>query len=799
MAEPTARSRLVPLTSFRTSFWVMLAFCVAVLVVILSTPQSAQAGSKIATLNHTSGEFAVGYPHQRKVLRDASGYWYVAYMDYNGSTSKYEIYLTKSTNTAGTNWATPVKIAGQNGILYNESTYDFRYPAIDIDRTNGRLHLVFNKAITVDSGLDDHLVYSRCTNLSNWNLATSWTQISGGTSPRYDAIQTTVYVAADPIYAPSIALNSSGNVHIGYITPPGSTYLVYHVYGTTSWGSPVQVDSSSYLMGYPTVEVRSNDWVYFAWSLTSSAGGLRRVNHSYSEAAPYDTWAAATYIILQNYDGVDLRYVSMAADDEGNIQVACEQHGTYNPSSSIWGAYFNGASWTMFGLTQPIDTFGWDKPAVGVTLGTGVTTDIIVAARDGTDPDAVYRWKWNGSAWALPAASTLETTDSFVALEKRAPSGSTSMGFVTFDAGVSTGDLYFSRVRFSDTQTQFTVAANSDDATEGYNTTGPVEGYMWLNGAYDRNRATTDPTLIRDDGVRFANVTVPAGATVTGAWFEAYFYDDNGGDGLPPLNDDIDCTVYAHDTDNSSTFTTTTFNITDTGQRPRTSASVPWQKDGLAGDVAGAAAWAGLHVLEPVQEVASRSGWASGNAITLLFIRNPSPSATKSAIWRSRDNGSNYPKLTITYTTLGVELQEHASGQITDQLLGDATQSNVNLFRFQITNERASETTVSQIQFQLSGVSGIYTGDLSNIRIHDGTSNVATGGTASISGTTGTITFTNWVLPAGPATRNYTLIADLSSLQPHRDTDDRAGHKQHHPCRLTPGERNRSEQRYAHG
>ena len=222
---------------------------------------------------------------------------------------------------------------------------------------------------------------------------------------------------------------------------------------------------------------------------------------------------------------------------------------------------------------------------MGVTLGTGVTTDIIIAARDGTDPDAVYRWKWNGSAWALPAASTLETTDSFVALEKRAPSGATSMGFVTFDAGASTGDLYFSRVRFSDTQTQFTVAANSDDATEGYNTTGPVEGYMWLNGTYDRNRATTDPTLIRDDGVRFANVTVPAGATVTGAWFEAYFYDDNGGDGLPPLNDDIDCTVYAHDTDNSSTFTTTTFNITDTGQRPRTSASVPWQKDGLAGDL----------------------------------------------------------------------------------------------------------------------------------------------------------------------------------------------------------------------
>jgi len=84
MPEPTARSRLVPLTSFRNSFWTTLVLCAAVLGVILSTPQSAQAGSKIATLNHNTGEFAVGYPHQRKVLRDASGYWYVVYLLFNG-------------------------------------------------------------------------------------------------------------------------------------------------------------------------------------------------------------------------------------------------------------------------------------------------------------------------------------------------------------------------------------------------------------------------------------------------------------------------------------------------------------------------------------------------------------------------------------------------------------------------------------------------------------------------------------------------------------------------------------------
>ena len=85
MAEPTARSRRTLLTSFCISLWALFALCATFFGATLTVPQSAQAGSKIATLNHNTGEFAVGYPHQRKVLRDASGYWYVVYMDYNGT------------------------------------------------------------------------------------------------------------------------------------------------------------------------------------------------------------------------------------------------------------------------------------------------------------------------------------------------------------------------------------------------------------------------------------------------------------------------------------------------------------------------------------------------------------------------------------------------------------------------------------------------------------------------------------------------------------------------------------------
>lgn len=71
--------------------------------------------AKIATVNHTNGNYAISFPHQRRVVRDASGYWYAVWVDKNLSTGFYEIKVAKSTNTIGTEWATPVTLFGQGG------------------------------------------------------------------------------------------------------------------------------------------------------------------------------------------------------------------------------------------------------------------------------------------------------------------------------------------------------------------------------------------------------------------------------------------------------------------------------------------------------------------------------------------------------------------------------------------------------------------------------------------------------------------------------------------------------------
>ena len=60
MAEPTARSRNTPLTLFRIHYWIILALCMAILGTNLLFLRSAQAGSKITTVNHTTGGYAVG-------------------------------------------------------------------------------------------------------------------------------------------------------------------------------------------------------------------------------------------------------------------------------------------------------------------------------------------------------------------------------------------------------------------------------------------------------------------------------------------------------------------------------------------------------------------------------------------------------------------------------------------------------------------------------------------------------------------------------------------------------------------
>ena len=126
---------------------------------------------------------------------------------------------------------------------------------------------------------------------------------------------------------------------------------------------------------------------------------------------------------------------------------------------------------------------------------------------------------------------------------------------------------------------------------------------------------------------------------------------------------------------------------------------------------------------------------------------------------------ANAPRLTINNSGVATAiLHEHPTGQAQNIFSAQASQNDVDLFRFALFNNTGAAVTVSQIVFPLSAVSGIVTGDLSDLRIKNGVVDVTTGGIPSITGPTGTITFNgSWAVPASTMVY-YALTGDVANL-----------------------------------
>ena len=145
------------------------------------------------------------------------------------------------------------------------------------------------------------------------------------------------------------------------------------------------------------------------------------------------------------------------------------------------------------------------------------------------------------------------------------------------------------------------VATGNDDAEERVSS-----GNM--------NLTSSDMELIADSGnaqlvgLRFTNVTVPNGATISNSYVQ--FQVDETDSGATNVN------IQGEDTDDAPTFTTSNSNISS---RSLTGASVawapvPWTTVGDAGpdqrtpDIAAV-----------IQEIVNRPGWSSGNDIVIII------------------------------------------------------------------------------------------------------------------------------------------------------------------------------------
>lgn len=151
--------------------------------------------------------------------------------------------------------------------------------------------------------------------------------------------------------------------------------------------------------------------------------------------------------------------------------------------------------------------------------------------------------------------------------------------------------------------TEVRISTGSDDAEERpggaiARTSGDLELVYSTEGTTPGNQTV---------GLRFPAVAVPQGSTIYNAYVQ--FQADQGSSGATAL------TIDGQAADNAAGFTTTAFSLTS---RPRTTASAAWSPAAwsAAGEAGPNERTSNLAAL--VQEIVSRPGWASGNALVLL-------------------------------------------------------------------------------------------------------------------------------------------------------------------------------------
>ena len=143
------------------------------------------------------------------------------------------------------------------------------------------------------------------------------------------------------------------------------------------------------------------------------------------------------------------------------------------------------------------------------------------------------------------------------------------------------------------------VAASSDDAEEG------PSGSMSL-GSSDLELVVAG-TSTQTVGIRFVGVNVPRGVSVVNAYVQ--FQTDETSTLTTNLN------VSGQAADNAPTFTTASLNISS---RPRTVTAVAWSPPAwtIVGEAGPAQRTPNLAAV--IQEIVSRPGWASGNALAII-------------------------------------------------------------------------------------------------------------------------------------------------------------------------------------
>ena len=172
---------------------------------------------------------------------------------------------------------------------------------------------------------------------------------------------------------------------------------------------------------------------------------------------------------------------------------------------------------------------------------------------------------------------------------------------------VCLGLTSLSTLALAQTSIEVRVSQSSDDAEEftSESSVGPA-GTVYLD--------SSDLELVEDDdafqvvGMRFADLALPQGATITRAYVQ-FTVDET-------TDTSTDVTVQGEASDNAETFSDTEEGISS---RPLTSASVTWSPAPWTDGGASGAEQQTVDLAPVIQEIVDQPGWQSGNALAIIM------------------------------------------------------------------------------------------------------------------------------------------------------------------------------------
>ncbi len=243
--------------------------------------------------SETESLFATANSNARKVVRDSSGNLYFVYL--KQSASYYHIFVSKSTDDGAT-WS---DMGG--GPIENAGDYDQMYPSIAIDGDDN-LHVVWRGT---DTGYSNtQIKYSNYTGAS-WSSWINMQPISG-------------YVQNYP----SIALDSSGNIHVvweGTDAGNANTQIKYSNKTVSGWSSWTNIQLiSSHTQSKPTIVLDSSDNLHVLWHGTDLTHTVNsQIKYSNKTAPGWSFW-----VNIQEISDYAQSTITATVDDSDNIHAA---------------------------------------------------------------------------------------------------------------------------------------------------------------------------------------------------------------------------------------------------------------------------------------------------------------------------------------------------------------------------------------------------------------------------------------------------------------------------------------------